>query len=87
MRYIVLPIEDALVVFSTEELESMRKSLDGKKVIVHEGILLRKREQLGFSTLPSETGEMEWTYPVYEYNSKGLNDLLSSEEWYEEVLI
>ena len=56
MRYIVLPIEDALVVFSTEELETMRKSLDGKKVIVHEGILLRKREQLGFSTLPSETG-------------------------------
>lgn len=82
MRYIILPIEDAQVVFSAEELETMRKSVDGKEVIAHEETLLKKREQLGFSTLPSEeTGQVEWTYPVYIHGSGELGELLASPGW------
>ena len=82
MRYIVMPIEDAQVVFTEEELSTMRKSIDNTEVIVHENILIDKRNQLGLSTLPSEeTGTFEWTYPVYEYNSNILNELLNSNKW------
>lgn len=60
----------------------MRKNVTDTEVLVHEEILLRKREQLGMSTLPiNEDGTFQWTYPVYEYNSQELNDLLSSTEW------
>lgn len=82
MKYIVLPIEDAKVVFSEEELNTMRKNVTNTEVLVHEEILLRKREQLGMSTLPvNEDGTFQWTYPVYEYNTIELNNLLSSVEW------
>lgn len=82
MKYVILPIEDAQVVFTNDELSTMRKSVDGTEVIVHEEILVRKRNQMGLTTLLSEeTGAIEWTYPVYEYNSVELNNLLQSEAW------
>ena len=41
-----------------------------------------KRNALGLATLPSEdAGQIEWTYPNYEYNTKELNNLLNSSEW------
>lgn len=80
MRYIIIPIEDAQVVFTPDELSTMRKSIDSTQVIVHEEILLNKRNMLGLYTL-SQEDTFEWTYPVYNYNSKELNDLLSSEAW------
>ena len=88
MRFIVIPIEDAKVVFTEEELSTMRKSLDGTKVIAHEEILVRKRNAMGFTTLPSEeTGVIEWTYPVYNYKSEELNTLLNSDEWVDNTLV
>ena len=82
MRYIVMPIEDALVVFTEEELSTMRKSVDNTEVIVHEETLIRKRNSMGLTTLPSEdTGIIEWTYPIYDYNSSELDTLLSSDKW------
>lgn len=63
MRFIVIPIEDMKVMFTEQELSTMRKSIDGTKVIVHEEVLIDKRNSLGLSTLPSEnTGIIEWTY-------------------------
>ena len=65
-----------------DEIDHARKSTDGTRVIVHEEILVRKRNALGLATLPSEeTGVIEWTYPVYEYKSKELNELLAGKEW------
>lgn len=88
MRFIVIPIEDAEVVFTEEELSTMRKSLDGTKVIVHEEILIRKRNAMGLTTLPSEeTGVIEWTYPVYNYKSEELDTLLNSDEWVDNTLV
>lgn len=88
MRFIIVPIEDMKVIFTEQELSTMRKSVDGTKVIVHEEVLLNKRNTLGLSTLPSEdTGIVEWTYPTYIYKSNELNNLLNSEEWYNEVNI
>lgn len=82
MKFIVLPIEDARIVFTTKELETMRKSIDGTQVIAHEESLIKARQSLGLNTLPSEeTGEIEWTYPVYQYRSKELDDLLNSDDW------
>lgn len=43
MKYVVMPIEDAQVVFTEEELSTMRKSVDNTEVIVHEEILLVRR--------------------------------------------
>lgn len=80
MKYIILPIEDAQIIFTEEELSTMRKSTDNTQVIVHENILVDKRNQLGLVTLPVD-GVFEWTYPVYEYGSDELNNLLSSEQW------
>ena len=88
MRFIIVPIEDMKVMFTEQELSTMRKSIDGTKVIVHEKILINKRNTLGFSTLPLEdTGIIEWTYPTYTHNSNELNNLLNSKEWYNEVNI
>lgn len=88
MRFVIVPIEDMRALFTEDELNVMRKSTDGTKVIVHENILIDKRNNMGMITLPSEdTGAFEWTYPVYEYNSNELNQLLTSEEWYEELNI
>lgn len=85
MRFIILPLTDARIVFSEDELSHMRKNIDETEVIVHENILVNKRNNLGLTTLPSEeTGQFEWTYPVYEYNSNDLNTLLNSEKWMEE---
>lgn len=82
MRFIIIPIEDAKIVFTEQELSTMRKSIGGTKVIVHENILIDKRNTMGFTTLPSEeTGVIEWTYPVYNYGSDKLNSLLNSKEW------
>lgn len=87
MKFIILPIEDLKTFFSDEEISHMRKSTDETKAIVHEEILIRKRNALGLVTLPSEdTGQIEWTYPAYEYNSEELNNLLNSKEWNDEVL-
>lgn len=34
------------------------------------------------STLPTdEVGEIQWTYPNYEYNTDELNTLLESDKW------
>ena len=88
MRFIIIPIEDAKTVFTEEELSTMRKSLDGTKAIAHEEILVRKRNALGLTTLPSEeTGVIEWTYPVYNYKSEELNTLLNSDEWVDNTLV
>lgn len=82
MKFIVLPLEDAKLVFTEQELETHRKSIDGTEVIVHEETLLEKRQALGMSTLPTdEVGEIQWTYSNYEYGSKELNDLLESDKW------
>lgn len=83
MKYIVMPIIDAKLVFTDNELAHMRKSIDETEVIVHEEILVSKREAMGMSVLPSEdTGQIEWTYPVYEYNSDELNNLLNGDNWF-----
>ena len=88
MRFIVIPIEDAKVVFTEEELSTMRKSLDKTKVIAHEEILVKKRNAMGLTTLPSEeTGVIEWTYPVYNYKSEELDTLLSSDEWADNTFV
>lgn len=82
MKFIVLPLEDAKLVFTEQELETHRKSIDGTEVIVHEETLLEKRQALDISTLPTdEVGKIQWTYPNYEYGSKELNDLLESDKW------
>lgn len=82
MKFIVLPLEDAKLVFTEQELETHRKSIDGTEVIIHEETLLEKRQALGMSTLPTdEVGEIQRTYPNYEYGSKELNDLLESDKW------
>lgn len=82
MKFIILPIEDAKQIFSEEELGTHRESVDGQKVIIHEETLLEKRNALGLTTLPSEAGDIEWTYPVYEYGTKELDDLLNSDSWH-----
>lgn len=84
MRYIIIPIEDAQVVMSQDEIAHARKNVEGTQLIVHEETLVRKRNALGLNTLTSEdTGMIEWTYPVYEYQSKELDELLASKEWTE----
>ena len=84
MRYIVVPTEDVQALFSADELEHARKSLDGSDMIVHEETLLRRREKLGLMTLPiNQDGMTEWTYPVYEHDSPELGTLLASGEWAE----
>lgn len=86
MKYILIPTEDARVVFTEEEIQHARKSIDGTQMIVHENILLDKRQSLGLTTLMNkETEKIEWTYPVYEYGSKELEQILQSEEWTEEI--
>lgn len=82
MKFIVLPIEDAKLVFTEQELETHRKSIDGTEVIIHEETLLERREALGMSTLSTdEDREIQWTYPNYEYNTDELNTLLESDKW------
>ena len=82
MKFIVLPIEDAKLIFTEEELSTMRKSTDETEVIVHEEILLNKRQSMGISTLSTDdNGEIQWTYPNYEYNTDELNTLLESDKW------
>lgn len=83
MRYVVIPTEDLAALFTEEEIGCMRKSNDGKSVIAHEEVLMRKREALGVMTLPinQETGRLEWPYPTYEHESGELDSLLISEEW------
>lgn len=82
MKFIVLPIEDAKIIFSEKELETHRKSIDGSEVIVHEETLLEKREVLKLEELLTDIdGIIQWTYPNYEYNTDELNNLLESDEW------
>lgn len=82
MKFIVLPIEDAKLIFSEKELETHRKSIDGSEVIVHEETLLEKRKTLELRKLPTDTdGTIQWTYPNYEYNTDELNNLLKSDKW------
>ena len=83
MRYIVIPIEDVSGLFTQEELEHARKSNDGSQLLVHEEVLLGKREKLGLATLPADEGSglVEWTYPVYESGSEALAGLLGSDGW------
>ena len=82
MKFIVLPIEDAKLVFTEQELETHRKSIDGTEVIIHEETLLERREALGMSTLSTdEDREIQWIYPNYEYNTDELNTLLESDKW------
>ena len=83
MRYVVIPTEDLAALFTEEEMANMRKSNDGKSVIAHEEVLLRKREALGVMTLPmnQDTGRLEWPYPTYEHGSGELEGLLASDEW------
>lgn len=82
MKFIVLPLEDAKLVFTEQELETHRKSIDGSEVIVHEETLLEKRKTLELRELPTDTdGTIQWTYPNYEYNTDKLNNLLESDKW------
>lgn len=82
MKFIILPIEDAKIIFSEKKLETHRKSIDESQVIVHEETLLEKRQALGLGELPTDTdGIIQWTYPNYEYNTDELNNLLESDEW------
>lgn len=82
MKYIVLPIDDAKLIFTEEELNTIRKSTDETKVIIHEEIFLNKRQAIGMSILPTdENGVIQWTYPNYEYNTDELNTLLESDKW------
>lgn len=82
MKYIILPIDDAKLIFTEEEFNTIRKSTDETKVIVHEEILLEKRHALGMSVLPTdENGIIQWTYLNYEYNTDELNTLLESDKW------
>lgn len=82
MKFIVLPITDAKIMFSEKELETHRKSIDGTQMIFHEETLLKKRKMLGLAELPADENEViQWTYPNYEYGSKELNDLLESDKW------
>ena len=82
MKFIVLPLEDAKLIFTEKELETHRKSIDGTEVIVHEETLLEKRQALGMSILPTdENGVIQWTYPNYEYNTDELNTLHESDKW------
>ena len=82
MKFIVLPLEDAKLIFTEKELETHRKSIDGTEVIVHEETLLEKRQALGMSVLPTDENEViQWTYPNYEYNTDELNTLLESDKW------
>lgn len=88
MKFIVLPIEDAKLIFSEKELETHRKSVDGAEIIVHEETLTEKQEAMGMTILPGEeTGQIEWTYPNYEYNSDELNSILDSDKWNKEEII
>ena len=88
MKFIILPIEDAKIIFTEKELETHRKSVDGSQVIVHEETLIEKQEAMGMTILPSEeTGQIEWTYPNYEYNSDELNSILDSDKWNKEEII
>lgn len=83
MKFIIIPIEDAEVLFTSDEIEHTRKSVDGKSMIVHEETLIAKRNAAGLQTLPTEdTGEIERTYPVYIYDSEELTSLLNSKDWY-----
>ena len=82
MKFIVLPIEDAKLIFTEKELETHRKSIDGTQVIFHEETLLKKRKMLGLAELSADENRViQWTYPNYEYGSKELNDLLESDKW------
>lgn len=87
MRYIIVPIEDAQIVFTQDELDHARKSVDGSEVIIDEPVLIRKRQAMGFVTLPADDGGFEWTYPVYEHDSEELNTLLNGSEWSNEHII
>lgn len=81
MNFIIIPLADAAEVFTSDELEAARKSIDGKEVIVHEEILLQKKVERGLMTLPTDDEPVDWTYPVYAYNSKELDTLLDSDKW------
>ena len=81
MNFIIIPLADAAEVFTNDELEAARKSIDGKEVIVHEEILLQKKVERGLMTLPTDSEPVVWTYPVYAYNSKELDTLLDSDKW------
>lgn len=85
MRYIIIPIEDAQIVFTQDELDHAKKSVDGSEILVHEETLIRKRNAMGFVTLPTDNGDFEWIYPIYEHGSKELNELLNGSEWSNEI--
>ena len=81
MNFIIIPLADAAEVFTNDELDAARKSIDGKEVIVHEEILLQKKVERGLMTLPTDGEPVDWTYPVYGYNTAEFNNLLDSDKW------
>lgn len=84
MRFVILPVEDAEVVVPQDVMAHVRKSVDGTKVLMHENLLLQYRETMGFPTLEDpDTGEIQWTYPVYNYGDDVFADLLGGPEWTE----
>lgn len=84
MKFIVLPMDDAKFIFTEEELSTMRQNVYGTEIIVHEETLIRKRDSMGMSVLPTnDSDNIVWTYPVYEYGTKELAELISSERWME----
>lgn len=84
MRFVILPVEDAEVVVPQDVMAHVRKSVDGTKVLMHENLLLQYRENRGLSTLEDpDTGEIQWTYPVYNYGDEDFANLLGSSEWTE----
>ena len=85
MKYLLIPTEDLKSIFTDEEISNMRKSVDELETIVHEEIVIKRGKELGISWLSVDT-EIDWPYVVYEYGSKELNDLLSSEEWIKQFI-
>lgn len=84
MRFVILPVEEAELVVPQDVMAHARKSVDGTKVLMHENLLLQYRENRGLSTLEDpETGEIQWTYPVYNYGDENFANLLGGPEWTE----
>lgn len=67
MKFIVLPIEDAKIIFTEEELSTMRKNVDKTKVVLHEEYIKNIDE---FNVLTR-----------YEFDSTEFTEIMNSEDW------
>lgn len=66
----------------------MISSLGTEKLNSTKFKLFKTPSSINNAYLPSEeTGQIEWTYPNYEYNSDELNSILDSDKWNKEEII